>query len=132
MASETFIRFVTDRRHAPYGHRTGIFQIAYPLKRTTTLIEPERSELRTLLDWFNDNLPTPDRLAPSRRPHGAETAVSWIRASANQHLAQLRRMAAIVGNAGVAIHELRTTRPGYVVYEDVHQVVALPFADTPQ
>jgi hypothetical protein len=131
MPSETVIRFVTERRHAPYGHRTGIFQVAYRLRRSTTLIEPERSKLRALLNWFNDNLATPDRLAPSRRPHGAETAISWIRASANQHVVQLRRLAAIVGNAGVGVCELRTTRPGYVVYQDAHQVVALPFADTP-
>ena len=132
MPSETVIHFVTRRRHAPYGHRTGIFQVAYHLQRGTTLGEPEHSELRALLNWFNGNLATPDRLAPSRRPHGAETAISWIRASANQHVVQLRRLAAIVGNAGIAVDELRTTRLGYVVYGDAHQVVALPFADTPR
>jgi len=132
MPPETVIRFVTDRRHAPYGHRTGIFQIAYKLRRSSTLLDLDRSELGAMLIWFNDNLATPERLAPSRRPHGAETAISWIRASANQHVVRLRRLAAIVANAGIAVDELRTTRPGYVVYQDAHQVVALPFADTPQ
>jgi hypothetical protein len=38
----------------------------------------------------------------------------------------------LVESAGIEIEELRTTRPGYLVYEDRHQVVALPFTDTPR
>jgi len=57
--------------------------------------------------------------------------LSWIRASAQEHLNRLRRLAALAEAGGSVIDELRTTRPGYVVYEDAHQVVALPFADTP-
>jgi hypothetical protein len=132
MPTETVIRFVTEWRHEPYGHRTGVFRAAYRLWRGSTLPEAERSELRVLLDWFNGNLAKPDRLAMSRRAHGPETALSWIRACANQHVVRLRRMAIIVGEAGIAIDELHTTRPGYVVYRDAYQLVALPFADTPR
>lgn len=132
MPPETVIRFVTEWRHAPYGHRTGVLRAGYRLWRGNSLPEAERYELRTLLNWFNENLATPDRLATSRQAHGRETALSWIRASASQHVMRLRRMASIVGDAGVAVDELHTTRPGYVVYRDAYQVVALPFADTPQ
>ena len=31
----------------------------------------------------------------------------------------------------IRLEMLRTERPGYIVYEDDHQVVAYPFADTP-
>jgi hypothetical protein len=55
-----------------------------------------------------------------------------MRASAHEHLAQLRRLATLVEVNGAVVHELRTDRPGYVVYEDAHHVVALPFADTPR
>ncbi|HEY1506516.1 MAG TPA: hypothetical protein VGF92_19595 [Stellaceae bacterium] len=132
MPVETVIRFVTEGQHAPSGHRTGVFQAAYQLWRSNTLIEPARSELRALLDWFKDNLPQPDRLVPSQSPHAAETATAWIRESASRHLTELRRLAAIVGDTGIAVKELQTTRPGQVVYRDAYQVVALPFADTPQ
>ena len=130
MPGETYIRFVTRQRHEPYGHRTGIFRAAYRLWRDSTLTLAERDEVRALLDWFNDNLALPERLTASRRPHGRETAISWIRDSAGQHIAQLRRLAALLGQAGIAVDELRTMRPGYVVYRDPYQVVALPFADT--
>jgi hypothetical protein len=60
------------------------------------------------------------------------TAISWIRGPAHEHLAQLRRVASLVEANGAVVHEPRTDRPGYVGYEDAHQVVAPPFADTPR
>jgi hypothetical protein len=132
MPSGDLLRFVTTKRHAPYGHRSGIFTVAYDLWREETLATPANDELRKLLDWFNDNLPLPARFAASQRPHAAETAVSWLRASARDHVTRLRRVAALVDAAGIGVEELRTKRPGYIVYQDIHQVVALPFADTPR
>jgi hypothetical protein len=131
MRSGPLMRFVTDNRHPPYGHRTGLFQVAYTIWREHRLTEPEHSELRALLDWFNDHLEKPERFSASRRPHAKGTAISWVRASARDHVPRIRRVAALVESAGTAVHELRTKRPGYVLYEDGHQVVALPFADTP-
>jgi hypothetical protein len=126
------LRFVTDSRHPPYGHRSGLFQVAYAIWREHRLPELKRAELRALLDWFNDHLEAPERFAASRRPHAKGTAISWVRASAHEHVSRIRRVAALVEGAGMAVHELRTKRPGYIVYEDTHQVVALPFADTPR
>jgi hypothetical protein len=126
------IRFVTDERHPPYGHRTGIFMNAYAVWRAHRLDPADHQELRALLDWFNENLKRPERLAASRRPHGDETGISWIRSTAHEHMKRLRRMVALLQSGGVKIHELRTLRPGYILYEDDHQVVALPFGDTPR
>jgi hypothetical protein len=47
-------------------------------------------------------------------------------------LIRLRRAAGLLDGAGVPVLELRTTRPGYILYEDDFQVVALPFRDTPR
>jgi hypothetical protein len=55
-----------------------------------------------------------------------------MRVSAHEHLNHLRKLAALIESAGIGVDELRTDRPGYVVYADEHQVVALPFADTPR
>jgi hypothetical protein len=132
MPDANLIRFVTRERHPPYGYRTGIFKAAYALLRRDVLARPAQAELRVLLDWFNDHLATPARLTRSQHPHAKKSAVSWMRASAPEHIAQLRRLVALVEAGGVEIHELQTKRPGYVVYEDDQQVVALPFADTPR
>jgi hypothetical protein len=126
------IRFVTASRHLPYGHRTGIFRSAYALWRESRLPQLDATELRALLDWFSDNLAVPERFAASKNPRAKGTGISWVRSSAHQHVTRLRRLAAIVETAGIIVEELRTTRPGYVLYQDAHQVVALPFADTPR
>jgi hypothetical protein len=126
------MRFVTRDRHPPYGHRSGVFATAYDIWRDGHLNEGERDELRSLLDWFEAHLAVPSRLALSRHPRAKETAISWVRASAEEHVRKLRRLVSLVSATGIAVDELRTMRPGYVVYEDAHQVVALPFADTPR
>jgi hypothetical protein len=125
------IRFVTRTRHPPHGHRSGVVKAAYALWRANSLATQEHEELRTILDWLEEHLERPARLSVSRHPRAQSTALSWIRASAQEHLSRLRRLAALAEAGGAVIDELRTTRPGYVVYEDVHQVVAFPFADTP-
>jgi hypothetical protein len=132
MYGTDLIRFVTGDRHSPYGHRTGVFQAAYELWGRNILARPTQDELRTLLDWFDDHLAKPERFTPSRHHHAQKTAVSWVRASALEHVNQLRRLVTLVVAGGVAVDELRTKRPGYVVYQDDQQVVALPFADTPR
>jgi hypothetical protein len=130
--STELIRFVTRDRHPPYGHRTGVFATAYALLRSSGLGDSERKELRALLDWFKANLSIPSRLAVSQHPRATESAISWMRASADAHMRKLRRLVVLVSASGIAVEELRTARPGYVVYQDDHQVVALPFADTPR
>jgi hypothetical protein len=130
--SKDLIRFVTDECHPPYGHRTGIFASAYDVRRNQKLAPTDHSELCELLAWFKENLAVPDRFTASSRPHGAESGISWIRAVAHDHSKKLRRMAELVQASGVSVHELRTVRPGYILYEDNHQVIALPFSDTPR
>jgi hypothetical protein len=132
MFSETYIRFVTQRCHPSFGHRTGVFQEAYRLWHDETLPAANRVELRVLLDWFNAHLERPERLAASPKPLASKTAVAWLRESAGQHIAQLRRLADLVNDASIPVDELQTTRPGYIVFRDAYQIVALPFTDTPQ
>jgi Arc/MetJ-type ribon-helix-helix transcriptional regulator len=132
MKDGDLIRFVTHDRHPPYGHRSGVVRAALALWRANILEARQQEALRAILDWLNEHLARPERLSVSRSPRAQETALSWIRGSAQEHLSYLRRLAALVGTGGAVVDELRTKRPGYVVYEDTHQVVALPFADTPR
>jgi hypothetical protein len=131
MQDGDLIRFVTHDRHPPYGHRSGVVRAAFALWRANILEARQQEELRAVLDWLNENLARPERFSVSRHPRAQSTALSWIRDSAQEHLGYLRRLAALVGTDGTVVDELRTKRPGYVVYEDAYQVVALPFADTP-
>lgn len=129
----TVIRFVTHSTHPPFGHRSGVFKVAYELCRNRPSAAPFVGELLELLAWFEANMAEPSRFSTSRYPRAQETALSWVKATANEHVRRLRLLVSLVEQAGhLKIAELQTQRPGYVVFEDDHQVVALPFADTPR
>jgi hypothetical protein len=57
--------------------------------------------------------------------------VSWFRSEAAEHLAHAEAIAGIVAAHGMTVQVLRTAHPGYVVYQDAHQGVAIPFRDRP-
>jgi hypothetical protein len=127
----TVLRFVTGSRRLPFGLRGGVFTIAYELRRKLPVDTPRLDELTEQLSWFEANLAIPSRFSRSRHPRAQESAISWIKSEAGEHVRRLRLLAALVEALGnVPIEEVRTERPGYVVFEDAHQVVALPFADT--
>jgi hypothetical protein len=39
----------------------------------------------------------------------------------------VRSLCELLEHKGIAVTELRTEKPGYVVYQDEYQVVAMPF-----
>jgi hypothetical protein len=41
----------------------------------------------------------------------------------------MRELAALLETSGVHTRMITTRRPGYIVYEDSHQVAAVPFRD---
>lgn len=101
----------------------GVFQIAYRLVRDD-VEDYLRSELRSCLTWFEQHLAGPDRIY---RPGKSRYAISWFRETATEHIAVARRMVAAIEWADVLVEQLSTGEPGYVVYEDDEQVVAVPF-----
>jgi hypothetical protein len=47
--------------------------------------------------------------------------------SAVEHVSRMRQLASPLHHKGITVEELRTTKPGYVVYEDDFQIAAMPF-----
>ena len=126
-----FVRFVVHEQHWESGRRMGLFHAARDLSESTEISPDERDRLDSIAGWFADNLEKPDRFSLSAKANKKGQAISWFKESAIEHIAQIRAMILILEAHGVAMETLRTQRPGYVVYEDEHQVTAYPFADTP-
>jgi hypothetical protein len=55
--------------------------------------------------------------------------VCWFKPSAKEHIARTYEMCRILEQNGVYVRVFKARRPGYIVYQDEHQVVAEPFAD---
>ncbi len=47
-------------------------------------------------------------------------------------MTHIRYLVQLVTEHDIAVRELRTDKPGYLIYEDDSQVVAEPFSGTPQ
>lgn len=127
-----YLRFVIPMKDSDSGVEQGAFQAAYRARRAGGLCAHERQELDDLLDWFADNLEAPVRFNRTKSRgyyRRATKGVCWFKPSARQHLARMHRMAAILRNQGYHVTMTKTRKPGYLIYEDEHQVVAEPFRD---
>lgn len=125
-----FIRFVTARIDEHSGRRQGVFQAATSLVEAKELTPHELDELNAIREWFGENLEVPDRFSRNRRRDGAGHAISWHKRSAAEHINRMHAMCRILNEHGVATEMITSDRPGYVVFEDDHQVTAVPFGDT--
>lgn len=124
------VRFVTQKIDRRSGRRQGLFAAARDLRESGRLSACDEARLDLIRDWFSINLRVPDRFSLSPRPHRREQAISWFKDTSQDCIARMRDYASVLDHYDVLTDMIRTSRPGFVVYEDEHQVVAYPFADT--
>jgi hypothetical protein len=122
-----FVRFVVAERDSVSHERKGVFRAVWDLKYAGQLSAYEEAWAERVMAWFARNMYRPSRLAWSTRPNAPERAVSWFRDTARAHIEQVRSLVSLLEHKDIAVEMLTTDRPGYVVYEDDHQVVAMPF-----
>lgn len=122
-----FVRFAISEKDEDSLQGRGIFTAIYQLKHQGELEPHELIWFTEIEKWFSRNLRGPSRLSRSRRPHSPNRAICWLKMTAVEHVSRMRELAAILEYKGVPVQELRTERPGYVVYEDEYQVAATPF-----
>ena len=125
------VRFITQTIDRRSGRRQGLFAAARELRESGRLSACDEARLNLIKDWFSINLPVPDRFSLSARAHAKEQAISWFKDSAQDCISRMRDYASVLDDYDVLTEMIRTSRPGVVVYEDEHQIVAYPFADTP-
>jgi hypothetical protein len=122
-----YVRFVVTIRDARSGHQQGIFTALYALEREGQLAASELDWFHSIEEWFNEHLTRPERLTWSSRPNAPQRAITWLKMSASEHVSRMRELVALLEHKDVPVEELRTEKPGYVVYEVQHQVAAVPF-----
>ncbi len=128
---KAYLRFVIAQRDPDSGRRQGLFHACFRLRDQGVLDRVEAKILADAMDWFNQELARPERLAKARRPHAKSVALSWFKREAELHIQKMLSLVYLLEAHRCKVHVLTTDRPGYVVYEDQFQIVAEPFADTP-
>jgi hypothetical protein len=125
-----FIRFVIHHIDSDSGRRQGLFQALADLEHSGELLPHEQMEYERINLWFRRNLKRPRSFSRSTKPHAKKVAISWFKSEATEYIANMHVFAQILREHGIEVDELRSERPGYIVYEDAFQVAAEPFKDT--
>lgn len=128
-----YIRFVLLRPLEGTGVREGFFDAAYRLKSSKETPKAVAATVSELLDWFERNLSTPKRLNRSKSKgfYRRDTkGISWFKPEAHEHISKAFALLEVLRDSGLHLEMMKTSRPGYVVYEDDHQIVAEPFNET--
>jgi len=130
------VRFVVHRNHWRSGRRSGIFQALDELFEDPEAPIELRHAALEISDWFNANLRAPFRdpdiqRQPDWKIESTDRSLSWIKRSSTEHFSKLKLLKALMEEAGWLVEELATSKPGKVLYEDEHQVIAVPYAETP-
>lgn len=122
-----YVRFVIAERDLRTDRELGVFTALYRLEREGKLAPHEIDWFRLIEEWFDEHLDRPSRLTRSTRNNAPKRAITWLKMSATEHVSRMRELVALLEYKDVPVQELRTAKPGYVVYEDDHQVAAVPF-----
>lgn len=129
-----YLRFVQMNVVEGMKVRSGIFSAAYALREARNVDLHTHTQLEELLAWFRQNLAIPSRFTRSSSKGAHRRSVtyglSWYKPSARQHLDKSYELSSLLRQSGYFIEVLKTTRLGYVLYEDEYQIVAEPFADS--
>ncbi|TWT51305.1 hypothetical protein Pla22_40820 [Rubripirellula amarantea] len=130
--SATLLRYVAADPERESDRPEGVFAAAYDILHRDVSPAYLQAEIRKTLDWFVRELPIPDRFVSSRKAHRADTGLCWFKSDSVDCIRNVRYLVHLVVECGIPVREIRTNSPGYVIYEDDHQVVAKPTADTPR
>jgi hypothetical protein len=127
-----FVRFVTAELDEDSHKRLGIFQAVYRLKENGVLTPQEETYLQEIHRWFDKNLDQPDRFTSAKPPYyrKRQDGISWFKDSAREHINKIRELITLLAGHGVLAEMIKSDRPGYILYEDQFQIVAVPFSDS--
>ena len=129
-----YLRFVRLIKIKHMAARSGFFTAAYELRDQNP--DPLTSlRLESHLAWFRKNLDIPKKFTRSKSKGAWRVddtkGLSWFKGTAAEMLVHAHDLAALLNESGHPIEILHSDRIGYIVYEDLHQVIAEPFSDTP-
>ena len=128
-----YIRFVIPARDVGCRAELGFFSGAFEIFADVRLSEYwQRCELRREVDWFNEHLDAPETVARRFGRHGQRSGICWFRDTAQTCIRRARYAGWLMGELGTPVAEIRSRRPGPLVWTDDQQVVALAGPHVPR
>ena len=125
-----YIRFAQLRRDPVARVAPGLFHAFHRLPPFDGSDWRHR-EIRDRYAWFNQNLDRPDRLCMPVGKKALRRGVCWFRDGASDHVSEARYLAWLLSDIGIPIRELRSDRPGTLIFGDDIQIVVVPERGAP-
>ena len=123
-----FVRFVITLIDPESQVESGLFvaRDLFEEEEECLLFGCYQDRLDQLFDWFNSNLRRPTRLSRAVGRWRVRRGICWFKPTAYEHIGNMWELAAIYDACGFPVIMLKTSRPGYLLYEDEFQIVADP------
>ena len=118
-----YIRFVIGRKDDESHVEQGIFHAAGQALEWHNITGSDADELNELRAWFGENLEKPTSFGRDKLRLG----ICWFKTGSAEHISRIWEMVHILERNGIYVKQIRTDKPGYVIYEDEWQLVAEPF-----
>ena len=119
-----YVRFVVPEHDDSSRVESGIFRVVGNIMDDSSQPEWLRALLREQVDWFNSNLPVPDRLWLSFTRRETLYGVCWFRPCAQDVISRARTIQWLMIEADHLVQDIYTDAPGTILYRDNWQVVA--------
>lgn len=123
-----FIRFTTQFVNEDEELETGVFMaLKYLRDHHPITTSDDNRKLKILTAWFDLNLEKPTRFSNGTSKYNANVSLSWFKDSAKDHIKYFQYFIEIAEKYDILIERITCKNPGYIVFEDEHQVSAIPF-----
>ncbi|MEO1653720.1 MAG: hypothetical protein AAFU64_09255 [Bacteroidota bacterium] len=122
-----YIKFITLFLDNILDEEKGFLNAARYLRDEGILEESRRIQLKSNLAWVENHLKRrPD--FPSDEDDLINIPMSWIKESAKLHIQKMDEIREILEENDILVEVLQVDKPGEILYEDEHQIVARPFS----
>lgn len=124
-----YLRFIGHPQ--PGWKFKGLFQLTRWLKHSGRLSDRDVDLMQEKVRYFNIYLRVPTRFSPYRDYKRREsTALCWFKPEAAEMIERMRDLSMWLWLRGVGVRIQKAKHPGYIAYEDDHQIAAQPFRST--
>lgn len=120
-----YTRFVCFEVIEGQRYNLGLFQAMNQARHSDNAQPWALEVMKDIGGWFNDHLDEPTCFElPLKR--GAQAEICWFKPNANDHIQNMHDLKNALEACGVHVDVLTTRDVGQILYEDDHQVAAIP------
>lgn len=123
-----YVRFICFRLVESQRQRLGLFQALKAAWDSDFSPSWALHQIREINGWFDENLALPGQFLRGGWKASGQPGLSWFKPFATEHIKQMHQLKMALEACGIQVEILKTRRPGRIIWEDEHQLVAEPGA----